>query len=196
MAKRDGFGHERPFEGESDDWITPKPIIDALWDALGNEFDLDPCASVTQPWRCARDAYTVEQDGLAQAWYGNVWCNPPYGAKTHIWIERLAKHGKGIALVFARVETSLWQDVIFPTASGYLFPRKRVAFHRPDGTKPKSTSGAPSALIAWGDDNRAALIECVENGTIPGAYMDVAFYTGSREYAATLEQLRIQESLC
>lgn len=175
-TKRDGFGHEKPFEGESDDWITPKWIIDAF--GIGY-FDLDPCASVTQPWPCARKAFTKEQDGLLQGWWGNVWLNPPYGPSTSKWVRRLIAHGLGVALIFARTETELWQDHIFQTASGFLFIKRRVAFCRPDGTTPKSSSGAPSAIIAWGGNNRDKLIELVDSGEIPGAFCDMAFYTGS-----------------
>ncbi len=184
-AGRDGFGHERPDEGITNDWITPKWIIDAF-DGYAQEnldkpqyFDLDPCSSITQPWICARDAYTVEQDGLRQNWYGTVWCNPPYGSHAEKWVKKLAQHGNGIALIFARIETKLWQDYIFPSASGYLFPRGRFQFAKPDGTTPKSSSGAPSALIAWGGENRDCLIEMVDSGKIPGVFMEMSFYTGS-----------------
>jgi len=179
MTKQDGFGHERPFEGITNDWITPKWIIDAF--GIGY-FDLDPCASVTQPWICGKKAFTIKQDGLNCRWFGNIWLNPPYGPYTHKWVERLIGHGQGIALIFARVETKLWQDFIFPTAHGFLFPRKRIQFCRPDGTTPKSSGGAPSALIAWGNDNREKLIELCDSGLISGAFMDKAFYTGSRSY--------------
>lgn len=189
MAKQDGFGHENPYEGQSNDWITPKWIIDAFdkyaQDNLGYGcyFDLDPCASVTQPWNCARKSFTIEQDGLKQAWWGNVYCNPPYGPHTEKWVKKLADYGQGIALIFARVETKLWQDFIIPSASGYLFPRGRICFARPDGTTPKQSSGAPSALIAWGSDNRDCLIEMVDSGMIPGAFFEMAFYTGSRHWS-------------
>lgn len=189
-AKRDGFGHESPVEGETDSWITPKYIVDAL-----GEFDLDPCECIPQPWRLAKQAYTILEDGLSKEWHGRVWCNPPYGPRTKFWVEKLAKHGNGIALIFARTETALYHDVIFPTADGYLFPRGRISFYRPDGTQPKSTSGAPSVLIAWGNENRAALIEACESGAIEGAYMDLAFYTGSREYMATEPQRLIVEQM-
>jgi len=188
MSKKDGFGHEEPHEGATNDWITPKYIIDAFNEYADNGyyFDLDPCSSITQPWGTARNAYTVEQNGLIQPWFGNVFCNPPYGPHTQKWIKLLAEHGQGIALIFARVETQLWQDYIFPTASGFLFPRRRIAFSRPDGVTPKSSSGAPSAFIAWGDENRATLIEMVDNGDIEGAFLDMAFYTGSgRGYGQT-----------
>ncbi len=182
---KDGFGHEQPFEGKSNDWITPKWIIEAFNNFTddGMYFDLDPCASVTQPWLTARKSYTVEQNGLEQLWFGNVWLNPPYGPHTIKWVEKLIKHKTGIALIFARVETKLWQDGIFPTANGYLFPKRRIQFALPDGTTPKSSSGAPSALIAWGTKNRETLIELCDSGLIEGAYMDVAFYTDSLRLA-------------
>jgi hypothetical protein len=179
--KGDGFGHEIPHEGQTNDWITPPWVIEALG---GPEvFDLDPCMSLTQPWATASKGFTVEQNGLAQQWWGNVWLNPPYGPHTYEWVKRLSEHGKGIALIFARTETSLWQDHIFTTAHGFLFPRRRIQFARPNGTFPKSSSGAPSALIAWGSENRARLIEAVDNGSIPGAFCDMAFYTGSKRVA-------------
>ena len=177
MTKQDGFGHESPYEGATNDWITPRWIIEAFGYGY---FDLDPCASLNQPWSCARDALTEEEDGLEYTWWGNVWLNPPYGPYTHKWVEKLIQHKTGIALIFARVETKLWQDFIFPTAHGFLFPKRRIQFARPDGTTPKSSSGAPSALIAWGDENRGRLIELCDDGVIPGAFMDIAFYTGSR----------------
>lgn len=214
MSKGDGFGHEKPNEGQSNDWITPKYIIDAFDNYAYNKwghgcyFDLDPCSSVLQPWACARKAYTVEQDGLKNDWFGKVYCNPEYGSHADKWIRLLAEHGNGIALIFARTETKLWQEHIFPTAHGFLFHRKRIAFYEflcecgkprswhlsPNKNKRHKTcenfrntgnviegeqSGAPSCLIAWGNENRDALIQIVDDGTIPGAFLDMAFYTGS-----------------
>lgn len=181
----DGFGHEIPFEGQTNDWITPQWIIEAF-DTYAQEtlsrakfFDLDPCASDTQPWKCAEKQYTLKDNGLIQPWNGIVWCNPPYGPHTQKWVRRLSEYRNGIALIFARVETKLWQEHIFTTADGYLFPRRRIAFAHPDGKTPNSSSGAPSAFIAWGEQCRSALIELCDTGLIPGAYLDRAFYTGS-----------------
>lgn len=181
-----GFSHEPHYEGETNDWITPKEIIEAF--GIG-WFDLDPCASVTQPWSCARKAYTVEQNGLAHDWFGNVWCNPPYGPHTENWVRRLAEHGEGVAFIFARTETQLWQNEIFPTADGFLFVRGRVRFHRPDGSLHKGgNAGAPSCLIAWGQKNRDRLIEICDQGSIAGAFLDRAFYTGSYHSGESLAQ--------
>jgi hypothetical protein len=188
MAKKDGFGHEKPNEGETNDWITPRWIIDAFDKKAGDKgmyFDLDPCASITQPWPCARNAYTIEQDGLLQNWYGTVWCNPPYGANVGTWAHLMAKHNNGIMLIFARVETQAWFDEIFPTASGFLFPMGRIAFCRPDGTM-SHESGAPSAFVSWGSKCRGTLIELCDEGMKDhkrdirrSAFLDMAFYTGS-----------------
>lgn len=182
MKKLDGFGHEKPNEGKTNDWITPRWVIDAF-DSLKPEgmfFDLDPCASTTQPWPCARNSYTVEQNGLLQKWYGMVWCNPPYGPHVGQWARLMAEHGSGIMLIFARIETRVWQDDIFTTADGFLYPRRRISFCLPNGTQ-GSSAGAPSAFVAWGNAARAALIELVDSGGIAGAFQDRAFYTGSRQ---------------
>jgi len=179
-----GFEHEPHYEGETDDWITPRYIINAF--GSYNYFDLDPCASMTQPWACAKRSYNKKKNGLIPNWYGNVWLNPPYGAKAKLWVRRLAEHGQGVALIFARTDTDLWQEEIFTTADGFLFIDGRIQFYLPDGTLPidkngveGGNAGAPSCLIAWGDDNRNRLIQICEDGTIPGAFLDRAFYTGS-----------------
>ena len=66
-----GFsGHERPHEGETNIWLTPKYIIDDL-----GPFDLDPCACETRWFDCARVNLTEREDGLATDWskMGGVW---------------------------------------------------------------------------------------------------------------------------
>ena len=57
----------------TDEWYTPKEIIDAL-----GEFDLDPCAPVNPLWQTAKVMYNKNADGLKQDWKGRVWLNPPY----------------------------------------------------------------------------------------------------------------------
>jgi len=148
---RRAWSHERSPTGKYE-WLTPPDIIRAL-----GSFDLDPCAPERRPWSTARCHYTIQDDGLRQAWFGRVWLNPPYGPETHKWLARLAQHGNGIALIFARTETRMFFDYIWEQAHAVLFLRGRLTFYNLDGTKPKNSGGAPSCLVAYGLDNVAAL---------------------------------------
>lgn len=96
-----GFLHDTWESCQKDEWLTPPEIVHALGD-----FDLDPCAPVRRPWSTATHHYTVLDNGLTKPWFSRVWMNPPYGRETGIWLNKLAVHGDGIALVFARTETS------------------------------------------------------------------------------------------
>lgn len=134
-------------------WLTPPPILDALggWQS----FDLDPCAApAPQPWRSARRMNThAEANGLLIEWDGRVWLNPPYtSGEIGRWLERLAEHDNGTALIFARTETDAFHRHVWERASGLLFLRGRLNFHRPDGST-GDNAGAPSVLCAYGRDD-------------------------------------------
>lgn len=126
------------------DWLTPKYIIDAL-----GPFDTDPCSSHNRTWDTAKICYTKKDNGLTKPWPGFVWLNPPYGRETGIWMEKLSKHGNGIALVFIRSETKWFQDYCC-SASCMLLLSKRIAFI--DGTtgEANGSASAPSVLIGFG----------------------------------------------
>lgn len=145
------------------DWLTPPELLQAL-----GPFDLDPCASEHQPWRTAAVQHTIRDDGLSRPWHGRVWCNPPYGPFAGRWLERCAEHGNAIAFVFARTETAMFQDHVWPKADAVLFLRGRVSFRLPGGGR-AGVSGAPSVLIAYG----AANAEALRRSGIKGAFVPV-----------------------
>ena len=157
------MGSHQSARMETDVWLTPPEIVKAL-----GPFDLDPCSPLDRPWDTAKKHYTIEDDGLAQQWAGRVWMNPPYGAQAATWLERLAVHGDGIALVFARTETKMFFNHVWPHATALLFIEGRLHFHRPDGTRAKANSGAPSVLIAYGDKAAHKLL----NSAIAGERWD------------------------
>ena len=64
----------------------------------------------------------------------------------------MAEHGNGIALLFNRCDSKLFQDVIFEKASGILFMKHRIKFYRADGTIGKQP-GCGSLLVSFGKDN-------------------------------------------
>ena len=103
-----------------------------------------------------------------------MWLNPPYST-VGPWMQALARHGNGIALVFARCETSWWFDHVWPHADGFLFLRGRLNFHLVDGSTSKTghNSGGPSVLIAYGAANADRLRRC----SLPGAWLPAATFT-------------------
>jgi hypothetical protein len=138
--------------------ITPYSIIDAL-----GPFDLDPCAAVKRPWTCAWINWT--EHGLDRKWLRHfVFLNPPYD-DCERWIDRLAQHGHGIALLHARTETR-WFRPIWEHASGILFLANRLKFFRPDGTEHRANSGAPPVLAGFGDEALARLQRCGIRGAL------------------------------
>ena len=154
------------------DWITPKFIIDVL-----GEFDLDPCQSPTQPWLCAKRGIIQPRDGLSEPWAGRVWCNPPYSVHAAPWLLRMALHGSGIALVFARTETAMFFETAWSKASAILFLEGRLTFHYPNGRKADANAGGPSCLIAYS----AADADCLASCGLRGALVrDVALVGGDR----------------
>jgi len=145
-------GHHNP-TSKSEVWLSPPYVLTAL-----GPFDMDPCAALERPdWSGARKVYTIRDDGLSKPWEGRVWLNPPYGPKVGQWLKRLAAHGNGIAMIFARTETDMFFEHVWQSAHAVFFFRGRVNFHFPNGTKAPSNSGAPSVLVAYGEENEIAL---------------------------------------
>lgn len=147
----------------TDDWVTPPHIIQELGD-----FDLDPCAPTNRPWDTASKHFTKKEDGLKQKWHGRVWCNPPYGKETGEWLSRLADHGNGIALIFARTETRLFFEQVWNKATAVMFLEGRLHFHHVNGERSTENAGAPSVLIAYGLGNLIALEESGLDGKLIG----------------------------
>lgn len=138
---------------ESHVWLTPPEILAAL-----GPFDLDPCAAPSpRPWPTAARHIELPEDGLTVEWEGRVWCNPPFGSYTGQWLGRMALHGNGIALAFARTDTRMFRQHVWPFAAAVMFLHGRPHFCRPDGTKAEGNSGGPICLIAYGEANANAL---------------------------------------
>lgn len=138
----------------TDEWLTPPEIIKSL-----GEFDLDPCSPVNRPWDTAKTHYTINDDGLLLPWDGRVWMNPPYGRALDAWMNKMALHGNGIALIFARTDTNTFHNYVFAYADSILFIQQRLKFYdiRSNNLNNEGNAGAPSILIAYGNRNVEAL---------------------------------------
>jgi hypothetical protein len=162
-----GIGSHQSHNMLNDEWLTPPNIILDL-----GPFDLDPCAPVIRPWNTAKKHFTIEDNGLLQEWSGFVFCNPPYGANTTTWLNKMALHNNGIALIFARTETDMFFRNVWPVATSVLFIKGRLYFCYVDGTSAKANSGAPSVLIAYGQEADKRL----QRSKIKGKYIRLKLY--------------------
>lgn len=166
-----GMGSHQSARAGSTIWLTPPHIIEALggWDS----FDLDPCAAPSpRPFNTALHMNALEDgDGLAMRWYGRAWVNPPYGNEMTAWLDKLARHDWGTALIFARTETEAFQRNVWERASGLLFIEGRLHFHHPDGTRAAMNGGAPSVLCAYGQED----LDRLAAANLPGALVPLRF---------------------
>lgn len=138
-------------------WLTPRHVLDAL-----GPFDLDPCAApAPRPWPTARRHVCLPQDGLARTWKGRVWLNPPYGKETGRWLSRLAAHEDGgIALVFVRSDTQVFQQHVLGAGAWVLFLEGRLTFCDESGKPGRFNGGAPNCLVAYCEREARVLAGC------------------------------------
>ena len=148
----------------SDEWYTPKEVLKAL-----GRFDHDPSAPLSPLWPPAAVMYDRPIVRMSLKREGRVWLKTPC-SHPHIeqFVRKLAEHGNGIALLFNRCDSKMFQDVIFEKATGMKFLRHRIRFYRPDGTRGDSP-GCGSILIAFGVENAEVLKNC----SIEGKYVQL-----------------------
>lgn len=148
VAKSQGM--QVHYSSENDKWNTPPKIITRTLLVLG-EIDLDPCSNDKQhPNVPARHYFTVEDNGLEQGWFGNVYMNPPYGDEIGAWVDKLIQEyendnvDEAIALVPARTDTR-WFRQLKPFARCFIWGR--LKFSDADNSAP-----FPSMVVYLGTD--------------------------------------------
>jgi hypothetical protein len=164
-AKKRSIGSHQSANAGTHTWLTPPEIIQAL-----GHFDLDPCACPEpEPWITASEHWTRKDQPLLRPWHGRVWLNPPFGPKSLVltFMRRMADHGRGTALLFARTETQLFFDTVWDQATAILFLKGRPHFHHQDGRRASANSGAPVCLIAYGGEDAMRL----HASRIPGRFI-------------------------
>ena len=152
--------HKPSLSARSEIWLTPPEVTAAL-----GPFDLDPCAF--PGWPTASQLICLPDDGLTAQWTGRVWLNPPYGReKIWAWMQRLADHQRGTALIFARTDTDGFRRTVWRHATALLFIHGRLNFCNTSGVRSSKNPGAPSLLVAYGDHDADRLAAAGINGTL------------------------------
>lgn len=129
--------------GENE-WYTPAEYVVAARVVLGG-IDLDPASSdIAQATVQATTFYTAADDGLAKAWRGSVFLNPPYASDlVEKFVGKLCHHVQAgdvpaaILLVNNATETRWFQEAL-SACSAICFPASRIKFLKDDGE-----TGAP-----------------------------------------------------
>lgn len=133
-------------KNKKDEWLTPPTILQAL-----GPLDLDPCAPVKRPWSIAAQHLTIADNGLQFDWGSKfVFLNPPY-SQLDIWMGKMADHNNGLALIFARTDRNTFHSFVFGIADSVLFIKQRLHFFDIMGNQAEHNGGAPSVLIAYGE---------------------------------------------
>ena len=134
------------YDDATDEWATPPRVTRELAHAVGG-FDLDP-ASGAERAPHADETYTAEQNGLAQPWFGSVWCNPPYSEKED-WIKKaLGERDRcDVIVMLLPVDTSTqWFHNYTTEADAVVFIEGRLAFGDAE-----STANFASMFVVFGD---------------------------------------------
>lgn len=170
----------------TNEWYTPRWIIDALGGQ--KSFDLDPTAPYKKHYT-AKKCYTEKDDGLKKPWKGRVFLNPPYSA--HVidpFIEKLARHGNGVALVNTKTDTK-WFHRITGVMSGMFLFEGRVPFDRPGvSVEGKGSGGFPSMLLIFGDANFEVVRKAMAAGKLNGALFARPLTPDEEQYADQREK--------
>lgn len=145
--------HCKPGIVSSDEYYTPKHIVDAL-----GHFDLDPATPENPRWRTADMMYTKRDDGLKQEWFGRVFLNPPYSRPlVNQFMEKMTAHGNGIALIVPKLGTKMFRDIIYPSCSAIYILSERIKFYDENWVQQKSPI-CQSMLVAFGEENKKAIL--------------------------------------
>lgn len=145
------------YTSETPEWYTPRIIIDSVLELFG-KIDLDPCSNgkgdaANVP---ATEHYTREDNGLARAWHGKVYMNPPYGREVAQWVEKVTAEyqagniSEAVILIAARTDTR-WFNLLTKTGAVWCAVEGRLLFSTP-GVKTSNAAPFPSAIFYLGDN--------------------------------------------
>lgn len=137
------------------EWYTPPRFIEMAREVMG-AIDLDPASNeVAQQWIKATRYFTESDDGLAQKWTGRVWCNPPYGRKVNLWLEKgLTDYSAGHitpAIFLLNRTGAAWYKTLRRQVTAVCEVEKRISFVDATG-KPQGSPRYYNDFLYLGDN--------------------------------------------
>ena len=125
------------FSSTTQTWTTPKELFDELHQEFG--FTCDVAASEDNA--LCEQYFDESKDGLAQDWFGNVWCNPPYDTSKE-WIAKAYNETKkecslAVLLLPARTDTKAFHSYIYNSPNVEVrFLKGRLKFSNSKNSAP------------------------------------------------------------
>ena len=142
-------------EKPSPEWYTPPEFVEMARQVLGG-IDLDPASNTkAQEWIQAKRYYTKNDDGLKQPWSGRIWCNPPYGDFTHLFMQRAlsfyeSAEIEGCVFLVNRTGAGRYVDLA-EKFNAVCQARRRISFLTPEG-KPENSPRYYNDFLYLGKD--------------------------------------------
>lgn len=131
------------FSSKSDMWETPQDFFDKLNEEF--HFTVDVCA-IPENAKCEK-FFSPKNDGLKQEWEGVCWCNPPYGRKIGLWVEKAyvaSTWGATVVMLLpARTDTKWFHEYIYNKAE-IRFIKGRLKFGNS-----KTAAPFPSMVVIY-----------------------------------------------
>ena len=116
---------------DSPDWYTPADYVEAAREVLGT-IDLDPMSDTIANETIKADCFfVVEEDGLAQDWWGRVFLNPAGGLVAEAWRKFTSEPiDAGIWIGYSLEQLQTLQSVsyVMPLDFPMCVPKCRIAF--------------------------------------------------------------------
>jgi len=142
---------------EKDTWETPTWLIDGIGELIGG-FDLDPCAGPNTS--IGETNFSIQRgvDGLEREWFGDVWVNPPFTAKT-AWIDNAVceyEDNDAVDRIFVLTPDSTdvqswFHGQLVPAADYIWFSDGRVKFIDPETGEKAGSPSFGTAISVFGE---------------------------------------------
>ena len=131
-----GAGNHLAMGTGENEWYTPPEYIAMAREVMGG-IDLDPASSAeANKVVGAVTFFNAEADGLARAWVGRVWLNPPYSRDLmprfveKLKVEFLSGDVSAANMVTHNNTDTGWFHSLAEVTGAICFPAKRIRFYR------------------------------------------------------------------
>jgi len=140
-----------------DVWQTPQALLEVFPE---NYIDVDPCAGEHTDVGAVAN-WDKHDDGLSKEWFGTVFVNPPFSAKTD-WLEKAVAEQANTECIYVVTPDSTdvkswWHSYIAEEADYIWFSKGRISYINPETGEQAGSPTFGTALSIFGEPTDAVL---------------------------------------